>query len=552
MRIQLFSAVLFLTASLPVGTLLQTRITTTKADASVPGNEACSSCHSEIYKSFLATAMARASGPALQGFFPGEFDDKVSGVRYRIYEADGHVWMNYERGRNLSGTRELLYFIGSGRKGRTYLFSDDSYLFEAPINWYSQENRWNMTPAYTQAREIPMNLPAYSSCLNCHTSGLQAHIPGTTNKYLAMAFLHDGITCERCHGSGEGHADGKGAIVNPAKLPPERRDAICMECHFEGTVAEEQRHKRLYEFQPGERLSDYVHYFVLHDNESHEAQALSQVEALSLSACKRNSGDRLWCGTCHDPHSEPAAAEKVAYCRGKYLQCHTEAFAEKHHANRPDCAGCHMPPLPTKDVAHTQATDHRILRNPSTIPLQNEPATREVRLDAFPSDAASLVTTRDLAMAWETLADRGVPGADRKAEEFLRKALKENPDDPRLLSDYAFEEQKHGHEREARDLYQHALQARPSANTAATNLGILEARTGDLQQAVRLWQQAFQRVPYRSEIGMNLARAFCAAGQKEDARQYVERVLEFNPDDTIARQMLGQLETDHGVCKPQK
>jgi Tfp pilus assembly protein PilF len=552
MRIQLFSAVLFVTAFLPVGTLLQTRTKTTKADVSVPGNEACARCHSEIYKSYLATAMARASGPAPQGFLPGEFDDKVSGVRYRIYESDGRVWMNYERGRDLSGTRELLYFIGSGKKGRTYLFSDDGYLFEAPINWYSQENRWNMTPAYTQAREIPMNLPAYSSCLNCHTSGVQPHVSGTTNKYPDMAFLHDGITCERCHGSGEAHADGKGPIVNPTKLPPERRDAICMECHFEGTVAEEQRHKRLYEFQPGERLSDYVHYFVLRDNESHETQALSQVEALSLSVCKRRSGDRLWCGTCHDPHSEPAAADKAAYYRGKCLRCHTEAFAAKHHPSRPDCAGCHMPPLPSKDVGHTQATDHRILRNPSTIPLQNEPAAREARLDAFPGDAASLVTTRDLAMAWETLAERGVSGADRKAEEFLRKALKETPDDPRLLSDYAFEEQKHGHEREARDLYQHALQARPSANTAATNLGILEARMGGLQHAVRLWQQAFQRVPYRSEIGMNLARAFCAAGQKDDARHYVERVLEFNPDDTVARQMLNRLNGDRGECTPQR
>ena len=514
------------------------------------GNEACAPCHAEIYKSYLATAMARASGPALQGFLPGEFDDQVSGVRYRIYEHEGRVWMSYERGSDLSGTRELLYFIGSGRKGRTYLFSDDDYLFEAPINWYSQENRWNMTPAYTQAREIPMNLPAFTSCLNCHTSGVQPHISGTTNKYPDRPFVHDGITCERCHGSGEAHADGKGAIVNPAKLPSQRRDAICMACHFEGTVMVEQRHKRLSEFQPGEQLSDYVHYFVLCDQESHPAEALSQFEALSLSACKRKSGDRLWCGTCHDPHSEPAAADKVAYYRRKCLECHAEAFAAKHHPNKPDCAGCHMPARPSKDVAHTQATDHRILRNPSTLPLQNQPAAREARLEAFPGN--TVVTTRDLAIAWEVLAGRGVSGADRKAGEFLRQSLKETPDDPRLLSSDAFEEQKHGRDNEARKLYQHALQRRPSANTAATNLGILEARTGDLQHAVRLWQQAFQRVPYRTEIGMNLAKAFCAAGQKDEARQYIERVLEFNPDDTSARQMLTRLRDHSGECSPQK
>src|SRR5262249_46565703 len=172
------------------------------------------------------------------------------------------------------------------------------------------------------------------------------------------------------------------------------------------------------------------------------------------------------------------------------------------------------------------ATDHRILPNPSNQPLHDEPSTPETRLDAFPGNGDSLVTTRDLALVWEALAERGVSGADRKAEEFLRKALKEMPDDPRLLTSEASGAQRHGHDKEAQDLYQHAIEARPNANTAATNLGILDARAGELQNAVRLWQQAFQRVPYRSEIGMNLARAFCAAGQKDDARHYVERVLE--------------------------
>jgi Tfp pilus assembly protein PilF len=551
MRILSLSAVLVVSASLPMGSHVQMNPANSKPEPSVPGNEACSSCHSEIYKSYLATAMARASGPALQGFMPGEFDDSVSHVRYRIFERDGRAWMSYERAPELSGTREFLYFIGSGKKGRTYLFSDDHYLFEAPINWYSQEKRWNMTPAYTQAREIPMNLPASTSCLNCHTSGMQPHISGTANRYSEEPFLHDGITCERCHGSGESHRGSDEAIVNPAMLPPERRDGICMECHFEGTVAVDQRGKHLYEFRPGELLSDYVHYFVLKDNQPPRVEALSQFEALSLSVCMRKSGERMWCGTCHDPHSEPAPAEKTAYYRGKCLQCHTASFAAKHHSDKPDCIGCHMPVLPSKDVAHTQTTDHRILRNPVTLPLQDEPTLRETCLEVFPSKATRLVTSRDLAMAWVTLAQRGVSGAEPKAEEFLRKALKDTPNDPQLLSSYAFLEQKHGKDKDARDLYQRVVQLRPRANTAATNLGILEARSGDLQDAVRLWQQAFDRVPYRSAIGMDLAIAFCAANQKDEARHYIERVLEFNPDYAIARQMLTRLDADPGECKPQ-
>ena len=203
-----------------------------EAAKGVPGSEACAGCHAEIYKSYSKTVMANASGPASEGLITGEFFHKPSGVRYRVYEEDGSshaslrrsgsenrmptskphtVWMSYERAaEGFRGQRELIYFIGSGRKGRSYLFSDDGFWFETPINWYSQEGRWNMAPAYTESREIPMNLPSFADCLNCHTSGMQAPVAGTDNKYAGQPFAHPGITCERCHGVGEGHLEGKG------------------------------------------------------------------------------------------------------------------------------------------------------------------------------------------------------------------------------------------------------------------------------------------------------------------------------------------------------
>ena len=492
--------------------------------------------------------MARASGLASDGLITGEFNDKTSGVRYRVYEDQGHVWMSYERSHDLSGKRELLYFIGSGKKGRTYLFSDQGYLFEAPINWYTREKRWNMTPAYTEAREIPMNLPSYQSCLNCHTSGLQPPIPDTANKFTGKPFLHNGITCERCHGATAGHIAGKGPIVNPAKLPVERRDAICMECHFEGTAAIEQPGKRLSDFHPGDRLSDYIHYLVLRQNEPDRAEALSQVQALSMSVCQKKSGDRMWCGSCHDPHFEPAEANKVAYYRGKCLNCHGEAFGARHHPDKPDCMHCHMPALPSADVAHTEATDHRILRNPALPQLITR--VPGPTLEIFPQNDADLMTTRDLALGWHALAQRGMQGAESQADKYLQKATTEQPNDPDVLEALAFVEQKRGHEKDARDLYERALKANPRSNTAATNLGILDAHAGDLRDAVKLWQGAFARVPYRSEIGIDLAIVFCADKQKNVAREYLNRVLEFNPDYGKAKQLLSHLNDDSGECKP--
>jgi tetratricopeptide (TPR) repeat protein len=554
---------LLLTAVVSVRTSSQTK--SAKVEA---GSEACAGCHSEIYKSYSKTVMANASGMASDGVITGEFNHKTSGVRYRVYKQDEHLWMSYEReSEKFRGQRELLYFIGSGRKGRTYLFSDQGFLFEAPINWYSQEGRWSMTPAYMEAREIPMNLPSFSSCLNCHTSGLQAPAPGTDNKFSGPPFVHGGITCERCHGAGEGHTEGNGpvvssssanspgvrsAIVNPAKLSAERRDSICMECHFEGTAAVEQSGKQVYQFRPGERLADYIHYFLLSGNQPERAEALSQFEALSLSACKRKSGDKMWCGSCHDPHAEPAAAEKAAYYRSKCLNCHGEAFAAKHHPDKPDCRQCHMPALPSKDVAHTEGTDHRIRRYPNAPPVPRLQArgTAGAPLVAFPESDASLATTRDFALAWEALAQRNVEGASHQAEEYLRKAVTESQDDPLLLAALGFVEQKHGHEKEARELYERTLKIEPLANDVATNLGILEARSGNLRRAVELWQGAFERAPHRSAIGINLAMAFCAAGQKEEARRYVLRVLEFNPDYGKGKALLVHLNGDPVQCRP--
>jgi Flp pilus assembly protein TadD len=543
MRAKTGMASLFVASVLALGASAQSKNASVDA-----GSEACASCHSEIYKSYSKTVMAGASGIATDALITGEFTHKKSGVLYRVYEKDGHAWMSYQREKEneFRGERELLYFIGSGVKGRSYLFSVKGFLFESPINWYSQENRWNMTPAYTEAREIPMNLPSYVDCLNCHTSGMRVPVAGTDSKFTGKPFLHGGTTCERCHGVGNGHVDGKGTIVNPAKLPAEQRDSICMECHFEGTVAVEQPGKHLYEFQPGDKLSDYEHYFLLTGRAPEKSEALSQTEALALSVCKRKSGEKMSCTSCHDPHREPSAAERVSYYRGKCLNCHGEAFGAKHHPDKPDCTQCHMPTLPNGAVAHTESTDHRILRHANGFQLPS--AGGEPRLVSFPENVRA--TTRDLALAWESLAQRGTEGASHQAEEYLRKAMAEQPDDARVLSGLGFIDQQHGREQEARELYERALKVDPLSNDAATNLGTLEARAGHLRRAVELWQGAFARVPNRSVIGIDLAIAFCAAGQKEEARVYVQRVLEFNPDYENGKRMLANLSADPVRCKP--
>lgn len=517
------------------------------------GNQACAPCHSAIYESYQRTSMAHASGPAIDGFMPAEFTHKASGVHYRIYTENGRAWLSFDRPGDpeVRGTRELLYYIGSGRRGLTYLFETDGFLFESPVNWYANKRMWDTAPAYQTAREIPLNLPAYTSCLRCHVSGMQAPAKGTDNRYPEPPFTHNGVACERCHGSGAAHVKG-GAIVNPAKLTPARRDDICMQCHLEGKAAIERPGRHAYEFQPGDALSDYVRYFLLVDAKGSGLGAVSQVEALAQSQCKKKSGDAMSCTSCHDPHRSPSAEQRVAFYRGKCLACHGAAFGAKHHSDHPDCTTCHMPASPSTDVAHTEVTDHRIPRRPQISPqlLQNPDATFSSslpRLVPFP-DTKSEPDPRDLALAWNSVAENGMSVAEPQARELLSKALKQSPGDPALLSALAYAEQRRGSTEHARELYQKALAQDPTLVDAATNLGVIEAQAGDLQGAMLLWQNAFQRTPARSSIGLNIVRAYCAAGKFSEARTYTLRVLDFNPDLPSARKLLQFLERTPASC----
>jgi predicted CXXCH cytochrome family protein len=517
------------------------------------GNEACARCHSGIYESYRQTAMAQASGPAVDALTPAEFTHKESGVHYRIYSEKGSAWLSFDRPGDpgVRGKRELFYFIGSGRRGRSYLFETDGFLFESPVNWYANKRVWDMAPAYQTAHEIPLNLPAYASCLHCHVSGMRPPAKDTDNRYPSPPFLHNGVSCERCHGPGAGHANG-GQIVNPAKLAPARRDEVCMQCHLEGKVAIERPGRHAYEFRPGDELSDYVRYFVLTDSQASSLGAVSQVEALAQSQCKKKSGDAMSCTSCHNPHQAPAPAERVAYYRSKCLACHGSPFAAKHHEDQPDCLTCHMPAAASSDVAHTEVTDHRILRRPQIEPRLLQDAAHESslpRLVPFPAAAKPEADLRDLALAWESLVESGMTMAESQAKSLLSKALKQSPEDLALLSALGYIEQKHGAIENARTLYQRALAVDPDLVDAATNLAVIEAKAGNTGNAIALWQKAFDHAPARSSIGLNLARAYCNQGKVAEARTSTLRVLEFNPDLTAAKQMRSA-EGKTGVTTP--
>ncbi len=515
------------------------------------GNQACAKCHAAIVNSYRSTQMANASGPATENFIPGEFHHQKSGVDYKIYLEDGKGWLEFDRrGDSFAhGRRELFEYIGQGRRGRTYLFAVDGFVFESPVNWYGDRKVWDMAPAYGNAREIPMNLPALTSCLECHSSGFQLPIPGTENRYKFPIAAYTGVTCERCHGPGASHAKAGGAILNPAKLPAARRDAVCMQCHLEGDAAIERAGKHLYEYRPGDDLSEFIRYYVLSSSRGVGLGATSQFEALAQSMCKKKSGDAMSCTSCHDPHRTVKEEDRVSFYRAKCIACHGETFAAKHHVDRPDCTSCHMPASQSKNIAHTEVTDHRILARPSDQPREQIAPSPQIapKLLPFPYSAAADNDLRDKALAWETLAQSGIPGAASEAERLL-KSIAPGSSDPAVLSAMGFIAQNHGDMDQARSLYRKALAISPGLLEAENNLGTLEARSGNMQEAAKLWEDAFQRAPGQSSIGMNLAYEFCAAGKFDAARNFTLRVLQFNPDLGAAKRLLNGLNADPAKC----
>ena len=498
--------------------------------------------------------MAHASGTAADGFLPADFEHAVSGVHYRITEESGRVWLSYAREAlmrgavgPLEGRQELKYFIGSGRRGRTFLFEQQGYWFESPINWYAKKRVWDMAPGFQGAREMPLTLPVDPGCLHCHTSGAVTALPDARNHYAGEPFARGGISCASCHGDATAHvaSGGKVHMMNIDALEPARRDSVCLNCHLEGQAAVDRRGKRIETFRPGDDLFGTTVYFAYKGESGSGGRATSQWEALLKSVCKRRSGDRMTCTSCHDPHGSPAPDERVAFYRQKCLACHNGAgFADKHHAENPDCTVCHMARPKSNDIAHEQVTDHWIRRRVNEDPL---PVAASGELVPVGKETAS---DRDLGLAYAQMAARGDQAAEGRAVELLRKAEREEPraNDHELHARLGFLDQEDGRTVEAIEEYRKALAADSYDALAAGDLALIEAKRGHTAAAIKLGQWVWEHDPTRVAAAMNLAVLECGAGETKGALATLERMLEFAPDDTAAQEYLGEIRSGRRVC----
>jgi Tfp pilus assembly protein PilF len=495
---------------------------------------------------------------APERFDQASFEHSSSGFQYRVSIQNSQYVLEFDKqAAGLSGSKVLAYAVGSGMRAFSYLMVDDGYLYEAPVAYYLMSNSWGLAPGYEQNTYPYLTRPIAPGCLACHASSLQV-AARTLNRYGSPPFLEAGVACERCHGNGQQHVtkmqsgkmqsgkmqSGKTAgdrlILNPAKLAPERRDSICEQCHLTGDVRVMRPGSDWSSFGPGKRLADSQTVFVRAGRPA-GMKVTGHVENLAWSACKRGAGDRLWCGTCHDPHVVPPPAQASAWFRSRCLTCHaTKSCSETklaRSAAKDDCIGCHMPKSPASDAQHVVFTDHSIPRRLGATLVAA--ASSDGELVPFGGAQSSL---RDLALAYAIKAVGQTSGADRtRALSLLERAVKESPADVEVLLYLAEIYRTGGKNDLARPLYERAITLDPTQVTASVGLGGIMMERGDYSAAVRLWTDALSKNAGLELVRLNTAMALWKMGDRNAAESNLKIALSLNPAFAPARELLDKL-----------
>lgn len=490
--------------------------------------------------------MARASGrvgdlDTAESLERAQFSDSRNAFSYTVRREAGSYYFEFARQKTqqpVQGRRKLEYFVGSGAAARSYLLDFDGFLFEAPVAYYRNSASWKSAPGYASYDYPYLTRPIQPGCLGCHASGIQ-HIAGTQNAYASPAFREGGVACERCHGPGSDHIAKGAPMINPAKLAARERDSICEQCHLSGEIRVAKMGKDDLAFRAGNRLSDYLTVFV-RAGASSQMKVTSHVEDLAQSACKRASGDKLWCGTCHDPHTVPGADQKAAYFRTKCLSCHRtsdcRAAQSARQANGDNCTACHMPRNEPSDVEHVVFTDHSIRRR--AVP-EIAPAADAELVPFFGGQASA----RDLGLAYAMLALREENQTYReRAIRLLRQADADGVDDPvaiAYLAEFYRDQKDDAH---ALPLYEQVWRMDRTQAAVAAALGAYQMQRRNYDQAIELWNQALAINPALVLVRANLAVAQMATGRSDDARVTLQKALEFDPSFRIARDLLQRID----------
>jgi hypothetical protein len=346
------------------------------------GSTACAKCHPSIYESFSKTdmgqSMAEITLTVLEKIPTNAHVAAPNLSRdFEVFARDGKLYQS-EYALNSAGqdifreTDKLDFLIGSGANGIGGIVKQGEYLFEAPLSFYTKPGKWALSPGY-EFGDYGFNRPILAGCIVCH-GGRPRITASESARMMDPPFSELAIGCENCHGPGETHIasaeiGSPSSIVNPAKLSPWLSTNICMSCHQTGNARVLKEGKQYGDFRPGQNLQDTLSIFLVPFDRASAPKddLLEHYLSMRLSKCYQNSGGKLSCITCHDPHVQPSAQQAPEYFHQKCLTCHTEKscaipLPTRQRKTPPDdCTGCHMPKRDVTVISHSVLTNHRIV-----------------------------------------------------------------------------------------------------------------------------------------------------------------------------------------------
>ena len=542
----------------------------------------CAGCHVNIWETYRRTGMGRSFYRAALNNTIGEnqknitFYHKASDSYFTMFERDGRFYQRrYQTGFDGKETnsveKEINSVLGSGNHARAYLHrTSRNTLVELPLAWYAEKGgSWAMNPGYDRPDHPGFSRLITNSCMFCH-NGIPEAPSGGSEAGAEAVFperMPEGIDCQRCHGPGSQHvqlAESSGAkpeairkaIVNPAKLSPERQMEVCMQCHLETTSfrlpnAIVRYEREPFSYKPGEPLGDFMVHFDQAPGKADEDrfEIASSAYRLRRSACFLKSEGALRCTTCHNPHEIPRGQEAAQHYTQVCRQCHaaalTQLIASGKHTSSADCIGCHMPKRRTDDVVHVAMTDHYIQRlKPARDLLAQLTERRETEDNSYrgavvlyyppklPKDADRELYLAVAQVSQKSNLNQGIPALSAAIEEY-------RPEHMEYYLHLADAWSSNGHLEKALPLYEEAVRRKPNSLVALRKLALSLRASGQPARAVEIAKRALEVAPMDATTWHELGLDYLDQGSKSDAIAAFQKAIDLDQDMPEAHNSLG-------------